>query len=599
MPKTADHNSDQHPSKRRKTKHASTDREGSGDYFAALLGGNEVAEHTRSRESAFRKCWTETSSRVAHLLEPIDDVSLEEIIQFVKDAPTLSDHKRLQTGLICCGPKSASQTRLLEKWKTMEPQKKTAVVVAIDAAQATNLMTALKNLIRAAITQLAGTDGYQRSLNERRHRICMNYDLELLQEFVTSREIQKCVIYLTDIEAFDMVLLADLMSVVSAWRDRIPFVLLLGISTTVDLFEARLSKSTVRLLDCKLFDASVGADPCLEMYKSLHDQSDALLPSFGPVISGVLFEMSREQDASASGFRRAIKYVMMSHFFANGLSILLGPDDGARDTHRDFCDVIRSTGSFRAYAEEKLNEGDSKTVRSLLGDDKALLRAAREGVKNGLEAMCRHHTAVELFELTLNLINPPEPPLDSFSIQLQALSSSFLGSALYTNLISNITTLPSNRIRKLLNTIQQYHSLPNLDIQNLLKRLDQAVPPTTKIPLRSAYDPTHTTTSTTITNNKVSLSKHLPKLSAPETVYTRLVDHIADTLSTHFEQHILNPTTLFLHEAFLYDLKSPWLRPSRPVHAAPSNVPFRRRRTILAVSVVRAGRRARSRPRSR
>ncbi len=558
MPQKADEG-DQRPSKRRKTAHIVTDSEAHADNFPALLNGQENVQHAKRRWATFQKCWAEQKSRVAQLLQPADNAFLGEVVQFVNEAPILTDRERLPTGLILCGPKAGSQTSLLERWKSTRSQASSAIVVGLDPTQAANLITVLKNLIRAAVTQVDGLDGYQKFLNERKRRIPMNYDLELLQEFVASRNVQKCVLYLTDIEAFDMLLLTDLISVVSAWKDRIPFVLLLGLSTTVDLFEARLPRSTIRLLDCKLFDASVRADPCAEIYHSLHSISNGPGITLGPAVSGILFEMSREQDAGVAGFDRAIKHIIMSHFFANALSILSEPDRMDVNVHPELCEAIRSADSFRAHAEQKLIRGDLKSVREFLNDDELLLASAREAVRNGKETMSAHHAAVRLFEVISTLVKPSETPQDSFSIQVRALSGSqFLDSPMYTDLISKITNLPSNYMRKILKAIQQEYSSPGLDASILLEKLDHIIPAdTTQVPLRTAYDPSHTTTSTTITNNKVSLSKHGPKLSAKETEYSRLVDEITDTLASYFETHIVNPTTLFMHEAFVYDLKSP------------------------------------------
>ena len=488
----------------------------------------------------------------------------------MKDSHTSCEQERLPTGLICYGTKAGSQTSLLDRWRSTQPEKKNAIVVSLDSSQTANLMTALKNLVRAALIQLDGIDGYQMFLNERKRSIHTNYDLELLQNFVTSRKVQKCVVYLTDVEAFDIVVLTDLVSILSAWRDRIPFVLLLGISTTVDLFEARLPKSTIRLLNCRHFDASIRVNPCLEIYQKLHSPSHGSVISFGPAVSSVLLEISREQDASAASFSRAIKYATMSHFFANALSILLELDTDDMYADRELCEAIRSTGSFRAYAEEKFNEGEARAVRDLLDNDKALLGAAREAIWKGQEAIARHHAAVELLEELSNLLESPEVSSDFFSIHAQASSGrSFLDSALFTDLITSITNLPSDDMREILDVIQKNNMSLQHDINTLTRKLDCIAPTSTKVPLRSAYDPNHATTSTTITNNKVSLSKHGPKLSAKETEYTRLVDQIRDTLTSYFENNICNPTNLFMREAFVYDLKSPLATvfTPRPRHA--------------------------------
>ncbi len=487
-----------------------------------------------------------------------EDGLLGEIVQFVEEVPKHSHQDRLRTGLIAFGPDTRLQTRLLERWRSTQSQKNAAIVVKIDSTQTSNLMTALKNVIRTAIIQLDGVQGYQVFLDARKRKIPMNYDLELLQEFAAARDVQKCVICLTDIESFDIVLLTDFLSVINAWKDRIPFILLIGISTTVDLFEARLPKSTIQLLDCTLFDVSKETHPYLQMYQSSVGKLNALTLSLGPVVSNTLAEMAREQDTSAGGYRRAIKYATMSHFFANALAVFLDPEMQDEKPDREICEAIRSTDSFRAFTEEELKRGNGQVVRSLLSDDEALLRAAKEAVHVGQEAMCRHRAAATLFETVLRSITPPDVPLDSFSIQIQALSgTSFLDSTTYTELISSITTLPSDGMRGLLATIQQHTDGHDIDVDALQQKLNHIAPPTLKAPLRSAYDPRHTTTSTTITNNKVSLAKHGPKLSAAETAYTRLVDEVVATLSTHWATHIRDPRTLFMHEAFVYDLKSP------------------------------------------
>lgn len=540
------------------------------DFFPVLVSGHENTEDANRRQIAFRKCWAESKSRIDHLLNPLDTAVLGDIVQFVKDAPTPTGQERLRTGIIFSGPKARSHTSLLDQWRSTYSQKRTAIVVSLNPSQAPNLITGIKNLIRAAIHQLDGPDGYQTFLNDQKRRIHMNYDLELLQEFILARGVQKCVVYLTDIEAFEVPLLADLITVITSWKDRIPFVLLLGLSTAVELFEARLPKSIIRLLDCRLFDASPGGDHCLQMYQSLQSRSDSLAPVLGPVASGVLFEMSRDQDASAASFSLAIKYAVMTHFFANALSILLEQDAEDVGRNQGLCEAIRSTGSFRTLVEQILHEGDANTVRSLLNDDKALLSAAKEAIHDGQKAMALHYAAVDLFELLSNLISLAEIPPDSFSIQVQALAgSSFLEKTLYTNLISKITALRSDQMRTMLETIKQRNGPSELDVDALLTQLNHITPANAKVPLRSAYDPAHATTSATVKNNKVSLSKHGPKLAANEIAYTRLLDQIVDRLSSYFETHIRDPTTLFMHEAFVYDLKIPLATAfaPRPRHA--------------------------------
>jgi origin recognition complex subunit 3 len=553
-----DETPEQRPSKRRKTAHLPKGPRSDTDVFPRLLGDHEDPRNAQERLTSFQRCSTRLRDQIAHILKPTDAGILDNIAQFVKDAPAASEGGRLLTGLIVSGPNIGSQARLLDQWRSAQPDQNSAIVLSLEPTQMPNLMIALKNIVRSAIIQLDGPDGYATFLNDRKRRIQMSYDLELLKEFVVERQLQKCVIYLTDIEAIDTGLLTDIISVLSAWADRIPIVLLLGISTTVELFEARLPKSTIRLLDCTLFDVNSRAHSCREVYETLQKtKKESFAPTLGPVVSNVLLEMAREQDTTAASFSKAIQYATMSHFFANPLSVLLAEDLESVEGTRHICEAIRNTDSFRAHAEERLDAGEAKTVRSLLNDDKALLDAAKEAVNRGQAAMSRHNAAASFFETLLEALGSSDQTPDSFAIQVQALSGpSFLDSELYTDLISRLTTLPSDTMRRVLTTIQANHNHNHLAIDTQLQQLDKIVPPTSA-PLRTAHDPSHTTTTTTIKNNKVHLSKHGPKLSLKETAYTALVESIVDILSTYFESTIINPTTLFMHEAFVYDLKSP------------------------------------------
>lgn len=558
VPSTEEHEIEQRPSKRRKAAHSNRDTEHDWNIFPPLLSGLNSVQRAKRRQSALRKCWSKQDSQIKHILEPVENAVLDDILHFVKDSPTGINREKIRTGLIACGAKAGSQTRLLEKWRSIEPQQRTAIVFSLNSAQSPNLMTTLKNVIRTAIAELDGVDGYQTFLSNHKRRIPMNYDLELLQEFMTLRDVRKCVIYLTDIETFNIGVLAEVVSVLHDWKDRIPFILLLGISTAVELFEARLPRSTIRLLDCRLFDVSVGADPCSDIYQKLYDDTNSLTPFLGPVAGDILLEMAREQDASATSFTRAIQYPFMSHFFANELSILLTPDGEDSNNNRELCEAIRHTDSFRAHAEAKLDEGDARNVRELLHNDEAVLAAAKEAVHLGREAISRHQAAVEIFEAMIKAAGLSDTPPDPFALRVEALSgASFLDSALYTESLSNLTILPSDRMRSMLEAIQHHDHHSHLNIDHILEKLNEIAPASTNPPIRSAHDPTHTTTSTTITNNKVSLSKHGPKLSPKETAYTAIVDEIVSALTSYFETNIVNPTTLFMHEAFVYNLKIP------------------------------------------
>ena len=55
----------------------------------------------------------------------------------------------------------------------------------------------------------------------------------------------------------------------SSWKGRIPFVLLFGIATSVELFQEKLSTDTIRCLDGSAFDVQqVGAEDVIKAFQS-------------------------------------------------------------------------------------------------------------------------------------------------------------------------------------------------------------------------------------------------------------------------------------------------------------------------------------------
>ena len=101
-------------------------------------------------------------------------------------------------------------------------------VVIVASCDSPNLKITLKNIIRGAITNTDGNDGYKDFLANRTvmildspHIMILNseqgskllpYDLDLLREHVQRKRMQKLVVAFRDSEAFDHNLLADLIS---------------------------------------------------------------------------------------------------------------------------------------------------------------------------------------------------------------------------------------------------------------------------------------------------------------------------------------------------------------------------------------------------
>lgn len=73
----------------------------------------------------------------------------------------------IPTALVTVGSNVSSLSRLLSRLNDQLKATNEGGVIVLESGDATNLKTALKNIIRAAVTNTEGNDGYQRFLTDR------------------------------------------------------------------------------------------------------------------------------------------------------------------------------------------------------------------------------------------------------------------------------------------------------------------------------------------------------------------------------------------------------------------------------------------------
>ncbi len=96
----------------------------------------------------------------------------------------------------------------------------------------------------------------------------------------------------------------------SSWQDRIQFTVLFGIATSVELFQARLSKSTAQHLYGGQFDV-VQANSVLEnVFQDAIVSPDVML-RLGPSLLRSLVERQHDQIAGIHAFTSSVKVRIM------------------------------------------------------------------------------------------------------------------------------------------------------------------------------------------------------------------------------------------------------------------------------------------------
>lgn len=138
----------------------------------------------------------------------------------------------------------------------------------------------------------------------------LNYDLEGLYAFVQTQACDHVFVAFQDSEAFDSALLSDLIVLFHSWLPRIPFTLLFGVATSVELLQARLLKSACHLVYGAQFDVV---------------QTDTILENiFVPAVAGTEVALRLGPGLLQSFVDRQHDQVAGIHMFVSSLKVCIG-----------------------------------------------------------------------------------------------------------------------------------------------------------------------------------------------------------------------------------------------------------------------------------
>ncbi|KAF9191007.1 Origin recognition complex subunit 3 [Haplosporangium sp. Z 767] len=395
------------------------------DGFQRLKDVDEPWEAAELRHALFNKEWDLISSRIEDVMMNMNTIALSAIYHFVESAYTpkatraIIPVQELPAGLIFAGinvpdhdlvfqqiaktlssptpPTSIAPTSTVETTRsdiqmdlntnTEEQIQVKNHVVILQSKDCTNLKAALKSMIEqflglgiaGAVNPLEGgmrLQNYDMIVLERWYQsIADHQQVEAEKADMTSETQQqhskrpKLVVIIQDFESFDPETLQDLIIICSNYQDRIPFVLLMGLATSMDALHQGLQKSVLSLLQTRKFQMQQSSECLTAIVEDLFIHANAGL-MVGPLPLKQLIDQFIQYNFSVGGFISNLKYVVMHHFYANPLSILcdrsLASDSKALDLlGKGHIDHIRMLQSFQRYVEYKM-EGDQD--RNLIPD---------------------------------------------------------------------------------------------------------------------------------------------------------------------------------------------------------------------------------------
>ncbi|PUU81155.1 origin recognition complex subunit 3 N-terminus-domain-containing protein [Tuber borchii] len=562
------------PTKRRKTKGKQRAAEKTAIVeekcpFPVLLDGKETESTLRLRYRTYCKLWEAQEKRTKAILDSFNSKTLDDVSAFVKDATPEKYEGKIPTALVLAGPNIASHELLFQQLaQRIRNQDKTGPVVALASKDATNLKTTLRKLIRDATQQDEGVDDEEEDIIRKSTKL-LNYDLQILQTWCESHEGQKVTIAIQDSEAFDSNILSDLISLFSSYLDRIPFVLLVGIATSVEIFHDKLPKSTIRLMRGNKFDVE-RAEECLAQIFNDSMTSDKAVLRLGATVCDFLLERYRDHTQSIQAFVAALKYAYMSHFYANPLSIILGFIDNADGLGEvlsaEHVEAVRNVPSFRRYVEGKMAAKEVGEVRKLLTDDNYVRRTVAEKILESRNYGIELGQALAFLEIgrSCTLIQNKTP---RYELYAKALSGELQTSPSVRDFLMSLKRMNSTTLLNLLEKVMQEVQAPAITeplrpLQEKIKKLvEEAEASGGKKNLISEFDTTNNTLRGTAVSKKVRLGEQKSSLTKQDTEYSALVQQVytisESYLTTNFNSSQHGLQNVLLHEILFYDLRSP------------------------------------------
>ena len=98
----------------------------------------------------------------------------------------------------------------------------------------------------------------------------------------------------------------------SSWFDRIPFVLLFGIATSIELFQEKLPRAAIRHLHGMKFEAAQTGETLEKMFKAAASNGEYRPMWLGAGISNLLLQRQRNHAQNVEDFVRAFKVPFVS-----------------------------------------------------------------------------------------------------------------------------------------------------------------------------------------------------------------------------------------------------------------------------------------------
>lgn len=364
--------------------------------FVRLLGGNESVKAASNRWDLYNEAWEAQERKIHKLLESANTQVLDDIENFIRQPWDNSQDARIDTSIILPGSNIANHIRLFSQINDRVKQMSNVHMVSLTSKACVNLKTALK-IIVAELTerdeepeQQQETEEGEEGGEDLRFDKRLRYDLDILADWC-KRQVKmnpnveklsdlRIIISIEDADSFGISILTGLIKMVQSYIELIPVKLMLSVATSLEVFQEKLPRSCVRLLNGTPFHAQM-ADGIMKILDAIMFTFDEHTLLLGPRLFNNLVHRQRESIESVDAFISSLKYIFMSHYYSNPFTILAqcGSFEDERYDERfmsliskDHLKAIRMTTSFRNFVNGKVANGDTEDIKQLFEDDEYL-----------------------------------------------------------------------------------------------------------------------------------------------------------------------------------------------------------------------------------
>lgn len=264
-------------------------------------------------------------------------------------------------------------------------------LVSINSKDCVNFKTALNHIVKN-LTEKGNNNYSDQAYDEEddlRYDKRLRYDLDIIAEWcrrlvkndpnLNTLGNLRVVISIDDADSFDVSILTSLIKMLHSYISYVPFKLILSVATSIEVFEEKLPRSSIRLLNGQSINACP-SDGLLTILKStIFRRIDPGFLLLGPKLFKSVIQRQQQSLESIDTYISSLKYAYMSHYysnpFANIFQIIQNDENFSQDEllekyfTKDHYKAIRLLGSFREMVERATFTEEDSLERYFLDND--------------------------------------------------------------------------------------------------------------------------------------------------------------------------------------------------------------------------------------